>query len=126
MQVYNTERSGVSRISPGSFTRVASIGQIFADMMQAPDLCGGMSHVLSVWDEHAAAYLQLILDTVDSYCSDLGKRRAGYILEERLKMSHPLVDKWKSIVFLDAGGKLDPSKEYGIQTSEKWNLAINV
>jgi hypothetical protein len=126
VSVYKSEHVGVARISPGSFTRVATVGQVFADMVQEPDLCGGMSHVLEVWDEHASLYLPLLLEGVDAYCSDLGKRRAGYILAERLQLNHPVMEEWKLKSILGAGGKLDPSKESGSQTSKAWNLSINV
>jgi hypothetical protein len=124
--LYRSEKLGVSRLSSGSFVRVASVGQTFADMVQEPDLCGGMSHVIEVWEEHAATYLNLIVAAVNSFCSDLGKSRAGYLLEEKLKLSHPLINKWRETSLSGAFRKLDPAKEYSAQTSKSWNLSINV
>jgi hypothetical protein len=121
-----TERFGISNNSPGSFSRVASVGQTFADMVEAPDLCGGMIHVLNAWESHAALYLPMIVEAVDTFCGDLGKSRAGYILDERLGLGHPLIAKWKANSIFGDRRKLDPSRAYGLNTSRTWNLSINV
>jgi predicted transcriptional regulator of viral defense system len=126
VKLHRSERIGASRLSPGSFTRLASIGQTFADMVQEPELCGGINHVLDVWEESAQTYLSMIVPAVDLFCSALAKSRAGYILDERLDLNHPLVEKWKKEALLFANKKLDPSKEYGSKTSKTWNLSINV
>jgi len=106
--------------------RLSSIGQTFLDMLQKPDLCGGMSHILDIWEEHAETYLDEIVAAVDTTTSGLVKSRAGYILEERLELNHPGVGPWKALGQRGGSRKLDPSKEFTPTFSETWMISINV
>lgn len=126
IQMYTTKSSGTSLINRGTDMRISTIGQTFLDMLQKPDLCGGMSHVLEVWEEHAATYLNQIVPTIDATPGALVKSRAGYIFQEYLGLEHPRIEKWK--IFSQRGGsrKLDPSKEFAPTYSETWMISINV
>ena len=126
IQMYTTKSSGTSLINRGTDMRISTIGQTFLDMLQKPDLCGGMSHVLEVWEEHAATYLNQIIPAIDATPGALVKSRAGYILQEYLGLAHPDIEKWK--IFSQRGGsrKLDPSKEFTSAYSETWMISINV
>lgn len=126
IQMYTTKSSGTSLINRGTDMRISTIGQTFLDMLQKPDLCGGMSHVLEVWEEHASTYLNQIVPTIDAAPGALVKSRAGYIFQEYLGLEHPGIEKWK--VFSQRGGsrKLDPSKEFAPTYSETWMISINV
>jgi hypothetical protein len=66
----------------GEETRITSIGQTFADMLNEPHLCGGMRHVLDVWENEADQWLSEIVTTIDQLDSKIAKVRAGYILSE--------------------------------------------
>ncbi len=126
IQMYTTKSPGTSLINRGTDMRVSTIGQTFLDMLQKPDLCGGMSHVLEVWEEHVATYLNQIVPTIDATSGALIKSRAGYIFQEYLGLEHPDIEKWE--IFSQRGGsrKLDPSKEFAPTYSEKWMISINV
>ena len=80
------------RVRPG-FARVSTIGQTFLDMLRRPDLCGGMSHVLDIWSEHAGDHLSAIIDAVDT-SSSVVKCRAGFIVEENLGIKNSRVEAW--------------------------------
>ncbi len=73
--------------------RVATIGRTFLDMIREPDLCGGIYHVLDIFAEHASRYLKQIVDVIDRHGKKIEKVRAGYILEERLDLSHPTIGR---------------------------------
>ena len=111
---------------PDTETRLSTVGQTFLDMIQAPQLCGGMSHVLDVWEEHVKTYLPEVVDAVGSSPSQIVKSRAGYIIEERLKLRHPSVEAWKALGQQGGSRKLDPAREFASTFSETWMLSINV
>jgi predicted transcriptional regulator of viral defense system len=126
VSVYETKTYGAHIQNRGSEVRVSTIGQTFLDMLQKPDLCGGMAHVLDVWREHAATYLDEIVTVVDAVVSGLVKSRAGYIIEEYLGLDHPNVDQWKALGQRGGSRKLDPSKEFAPTFSETWMISLNV
>ena len=110
----------------GSDVRLATIGQTFLDMLQQPDLCGGMSHVLDAWEEHAETYLDAIVAAVDTATSRLVKSRAGYILEERQGLHHPGIERWKACRQRGGSRKLDPAKDFASPFSATWMISLNV
>ena len=84
LRMFESKNSGASINLRGTGIRIATIGQTFLDMLQQPRLCGGMPHVLDIFDEYAKIWIDEIVDSVDSSNSSIAKIRAGYILEERL------------------------------------------
>lgn len=109
-----------------SFVRVTDIGETFLDMLEQPDRCGGMGHVLDVFERHAAAYLPQIVSRIDQTETKLTKVRAGYILTEKLALKNQTAAGW--IRFAQRGGsqRLDPKAPYLPQFSERWMLSLNV
>lgn len=112
--------------SRGSHVRVATIGQTSLDMLQRPELCGGMSHVLDAWEEHAKAYLDDVVAAVDTAASGLVKSRAGYILEERQGLRPPGIERWKECGQRCGSRKLDPAKNFAPTYSDTWMISLNV
>jgi predicted transcriptional regulator of viral defense system len=110
----------------GERTRVSTIGRTFVDMLEEPSLCGGMHHILDIWDEHASAWLDDIVAAVDQSPVRLAKMRAGYILSERLGLNHPTLDRWAGLAQRGGSQKLDPEQPYGAQYSERWMISLNV
>ncbi|MFG6562193.1 hypothetical protein ACGYK7_17040 [Sulfitobacter sp. 1A15299] len=126
VSVKKTKFPGAFRPVRGSTVRVASIGQVFLDMLEDPKICGGMSHVLEVWDEHAQTYLKEILQRVEEAGTDIAKVRAGYILSERMSVSTKLLDVWVQHAQRGGSRKLDPDADYAPRFSDKWMISINV
>ncbi|MGX2042277.1 type IV toxin-antitoxin system AbiEi family antitoxin domain-containing protein (plasmid) [Methylocaldum sp. MU1018] len=106
--------------------RVATIGRTFLDMIREPDLCGGIYHVLDVYADYAGRYLRLIVDEVDRHGSKLDKVRVGYILDERLGLTHPTIKSWHALVQRGGSQKLLAQAAYSAHFSEKWCLSINI
>lgn len=126
VHMYESKTAGVFLKNRGDDVRLSTIGQTFLDMLQKPDLCGGMSHILDVWEEHAETYIDDIVAAVDTATSRLVKSRAGYILEERLRLNHPGIGPWKALGQRGGSRKLDPAKDFAPAFSETWMISLNV
>ena len=124
--LYETTAAGAFMANRGTDVRLSTMGQTFLDMLQKPDLCGGMSHVLDVWEEHASTFLDEIASTIDQATKALVKSRAGYILEERLGLHHPLIEAWKTLGQRGGSRKLDPARDFAPTFSETWMISLNV
>ena len=110
----------------GRCLRVSTIGRTFLDMLREPDLCGGIYDVLDVYDQHGPRYQKLIVDEIDRHGTKIDKVRAGYILEERMDLSEPRIDKWSKFVQRGGSRKLHAKSPYSTDHSEKWYLSINI
>jgi predicted transcriptional regulator of viral defense system len=109
-----------------SFVRVTEIGETFLDMLEHPERCGGMPHVLDVFAKHAATYLTPIVKRIDQADAKLTKVRAGYIINEMLGLKNQTAESW--VRFAQRGGsqRLDPKAPYKPQFSENWMISLNV
>jgi hypothetical protein len=124
---YAAKPQGNFKTVRGSPLRVSNAGRTFLDMIRKPDLCGGIRHVLDVYEEHASRYLKLITNEVDAHGTMIEKARAGYILEERMGIKdNPAVNSWEESVQRGGSRKLDPQGEYRSIFSEKWCISVNI
>jgi predicted transcriptional regulator of viral defense system len=122
----NSLHLGAYRTLKDSPLRVATLGRTYLDMLRRPDLCGGIHHVLAVFDASAQTHLSTIVDEVERNGTPIEKVRAGYILEERCKITHPIFIEWVKHIARGGSRKLDPQAEYSPRYSAKWSLSINV
>ncbi|WP_065382872.1 hypothetical protein [Hyphomonas sp. ND6WE1B] len=126
ISVYETKLPGKWIKVRGEQTRLSTIGQTFLDTLQKPEYCGGMAHVLDVWKNNARTYTDAIIEAVDQAETALVKSRAGYILEERLGIRDPRIEKWKALGQRGSSRKLDPSAPFASTFSETWMISLNV
>lgn len=106
--------------------RVSTIGRTFLDMLESPELCGGIRHVIEVYGNEASSYITPIVYEINEHGRPIDKVRAGYILEERLGIKNETIEQW--VKFASRGGsrKLDATAEYFPKWSEKWCISINI
>ena len=126
LHMIESKKAGACVSVPNTNIRLATIGQTFLDMLQHPRQCGGMSHVLDIYDKYALDWTEEIITFVDSCNSNLAKVRAGYILEEHLGIDDKRIESWKVLVQRGGSRKLDPGKEYAPNHSKTWMISINV
>ena len=110
----------------GQCLRVSSIGRTFFDMLRNPSLCGGIYHVLDVYEESVKRYLKVIVNELERHGSAIDKVRAGYVLEERLGLSDPCIDGWKEHIQRGGSRKLVADEPYKPVFSDNWCLSINI
>lgn len=108
--------------------RVSPVGRTFLDMLKHPQWCGGIYHVLDVFEEYAPDYLATIVKVVDKEGSNIDKARLGYLLEERFKVvvDHPIIDKWKAEMQRGGSRLLVAGSPYLPIYSETWSISINL
>jgi predicted transcriptional regulator of viral defense system len=121
-----TDFTNVQEQQGSGGVRISSLGRTYLDMLKAPEWCGGFKHVLAVFDEYAESALPLIVREVDRRGNSMDKARAGYILEERLGLSHPTIEQWKENVQRGGSRKLVSSDPYSQTYSETWFISINL
>ncbi|WP_329891530.1 hypothetical protein [Stenotrophomonas sp. SMYL11] len=124
-EIRTKERRGWRSANDGAL-RVTGIGNTFLDMLQRADICGGMRHVIDVFEEHARLHLSSIVTAVNTHGSVIDKMRAGYILETHCGIDSPEVDAWAALASRGGSRKLDPQGEYSSEFSSKWCISINV
>lgn len=125
IRVHRSKAAGVFQKSRSDGAFLATVGQTFLDMLQQPRLCGGMAHVLDVWQEYAPTYLEEVVAAVDRSPSSIVKCRAGYILEERLGLHCPEIERWRECVQRGGSRKLDPNWAFLPAFSEAWGISLN-
>jgi predicted transcriptional regulator of viral defense system len=126
ISIKRTSHLGSSQAVRGSLSRIATVGQVFASTLEEPDLCGGMKHVVEVWEEHAETYLNEIIESVTKRPQPIVKVRAGYLLNELLGMQDPRIESWTQYAQRGGSRLLDPSSPFEPTFSEKWMLSLNV
>lgn len=117
---------GGFRIAQDGLLRVSTLGRTYLDMLRRPDLCGGMAHVIELFEQNAKEHLSLIIGEVDKHGAPIDRVRAGYILEERCDVRDTRIDAWITSAQRGGSRRLDPEKEYRPIFSERWMISINV
>ncbi|MCZ4432084.1 hypothetical protein O3S81_20445 [Agrobacterium sp. SOY23] len=123
--LHKTVRSPALRQIRNEAARIAAIGETFVQMLDRPELCGGIAHVIEVWDQHAQIYVEEIIAAVDNAEESIIKVRAGYLLEERLGITDDRILAWTSFAQRGGSRKLDPGAPYQPRFSEKWMISLN-
>jgi len=126
VKVYTSSHLGAFIAIRDRALRVATLGRTFLDMIREPDLCGGIYHVLEVFEAHAATYLRLITDEIEQHGTKIDKVRAGYILDERCELKSPTLERWQAEVQRGGSRKLYAKAEYSSRFSERWSLSLNI
>ena len=124
VRLHRSRHAGDSVRDRDGFARVTAIGQAFLDTLRQPGLCGGMAHVLDVWDERAPGYLTDIITAIDT-AGPAVKCRAGHIIEERLGVDDPRVTAWRRHAQRGGSRVLDPGRPYVPVWSETWMISLN-
>ena len=126
VKVYNSSHLGAYIAVRDRALRVATVGRTFLDMIREPDLCGGIYHVVEVFEAHAATYLRLITDEIAQHGTQIDQARAGYLLDERCGLQSPTLDRWQAEVQRGGSRKLYAKGDYSSRFSERWSLSINI
>ena len=95
-------------------------------MVHRPELCGGMKHVIDIWKTNAEDHVEKIISAFEKEESKIAHVRAGYIIDEILKVKDERIEAWQRYAQRGSSRLLDPSKPYGPPWSEKWMLSLNV
>ena len=123
--LFKSRQCGHSIQDRNDYRRISTIGQTFLDMLRKPERCGGMAHVLEVWEAFAPRYLNDIIPLIEDAPGSI-KCRAGHIIEERLKLHDRRVLAWRRYAQRGGSRRLDPQKKYVGNWSTNWMISLNV
>jgi predicted transcriptional regulator of viral defense system len=123
---YSSIHQGAFKHIDGRMLRVSTIGRTFLDMLRKPDYCGSMYHVIDVFKNNGEQYSRLIIDEIERHGTNIEKARAGYLMEEILKIKDSRIDEWANNVQRGGSRKLDPKQSYREIYSERWCLSLNM
>ncbi len=128
LQILNSQAWSKENYISLDTLRVSTVGRTFLDMIIRPELCGGIHHVLEVYEEHAKRYKNQILKEANAHANKLQKSRVGYIFEEILGIKdNPTIDAWASSAVQRGGSrKLDAQAPFAPEYSERWCLSLNI
>lgn len=126
IDVHRIKHKYETQTAEDSYYRIITLGDLFVQTLVYPELCGGILHVLDIWEEHFETFTDQIIKSVDRFHMPIVKVRAGYIISERLDIKNDTVISWKSFAQRGGSRKLDPNAEYGSSWSEDWMIATNV
>jgi predicted transcriptional regulator of viral defense system len=126
VQFHERSQFGAFRHVQGTPLRVATIGRVFLDMLREPSLCGGIQHVIDIYEAEAKRHFRPIVDEVERHGKPIDKVRAGYLLTEVCHLQHPVIDTWLDFAQRGGSRKLNAEGEYLPTFSERWRLSINV
>jgi predicted transcriptional regulator of viral defense system len=127
--VFQPSYLGHSVTISDSHARVGTVGQTFWDMMQEPRRCGGMAHVMEIWQEKAEDYIEEIISVFEDKempTTNLAFCRAGYVFEEIVGHQDSRIAAWTRFGKQGGSAKLDPEAPFETRHSERWNLSLNV
>ncbi|WP_457809507.1 type IV toxin-antitoxin system AbiEi family antitoxin domain-containing protein [Kushneria sp. EE4] len=107
--------------------RVRDIGNLFLDMLKNPNRCGGESHVISVFFEHAEIFQRQIIKAADKYGTAIDQARVGFFFEKVLEKDIPIIKKWKDSKSNQRGSSrlFIANGEFHSHYDSEWNLSIN-
>ena len=124
---FSSKHLGAYKSVQGRALRVSTIGRTFLDMLRNPELCGGINHVLDIFEEYGRKYIRLITDEIDHNGAPIDKVRAGYILNELVGINdNDVIERWSSYAQRGGSRKLDPKTEYIPEWSDKWKISLNI
>ncbi|ASK98971.1 hypothetical protein KWH01_21590 [Xanthomonas campestris pv. merremiae] len=125
-EIRTKEHRGGWRSANDGALRVTGLGKTFVDMLQHPDICGGIRHVIEVFQEQAPLHLKAIVAAFNTHGGPIDKVRAGYILETYCGIDSVEVGEWTAYASRGGSRKLNPQADYSPEFSAKWCLSINV
>ena len=107
---------------------LATIGKTFLDMVDHPDFCGGIDHVIQCYENHGKNYSSQIINTANQFASKISKCRIGYLLEEMCGIeNNKTLNKWAHEDAQRGGTrKLYAANNYSPNYSERWCISINI
>lgn len=109
--------------------RYSSLGQTYADMLSAPEKCGGIKSVIEYYKKIDSDKINEIIDFFDKNKNRFPRIlmcRAGFIFSEIKNIEDERVESWTQFKSRGSSSKLDSKSLYKPVFSDKWDLSINV
>jgi len=111
-------------IKSGVGTKIIDVGDLFVEMLNSPDQCGGIQHVIDIYKDYAKFFIKDIIRAgeVSHY---LTQARIGFIFEYILNIKNDEIMNWKKNQSRGGSRKFLANKPFSNFISLEWNLSLN-
>jgi len=111
-------------IKNGIETKTINIGYLFVEMIDSPEQCGGLQHVISIYVNYARFFIKDIIKAGNN-SHYITQARIGFIFENILKIKDAEIMGWKKNQTRGGSRKFVASKPFSNLMSLEWNLSLN-
>lgn len=105
-------------------TKVVEIGCLFMQMVNYPDECGGIQHVIDTYNEYGKFFTHEISQAGNEF-PHITQARAGFILDKMLGLNDPNIMDWKKNQTQGGSRKFISNKPFINNISLDWCLSLN-
>lgn len=106
--------------------KVINVGELFIQMLNEPDLCGGFDHVFDIYQQYAKIFLKKILKSLDM-ASKIDQTRVCFMLDKVLDIKNQKIDRIKETMKNQRGSsrKMISNEPFSPYFCLEWNISLN-
>ena len=105
--------------------RVRTIEALFIDCLREPDLCGGLDHVIDIYEEYGENFSNKLIDYTDKNGSLIDKARVGFILEKFCEVQSNRFQFWKKQMIRGGSRTFYSKNSHSSWYDPEWCISLN-
>jgi len=105
--------------------RVHAIEPLLIDCLKNPELCGGLDHVIDIFEEYGASLSARLIEYTDQKGSLMDKARIGFILEKVCDVKSNRFQYWKPQMLRGGSRIFSPKNPHSSWYDPDWLISLN-